>query len=264
MSESHILLLPKEDFFDWVKATQKYVLAFGVTITPSPLKAGQKEKVTVANYPEGYAEIDIVKWMQDRFPDLFIDVIDINSPEELQAILEERVLTEKRFGEEPPPEEVPDLGIQLHWPTDYAVITQEFGINPIDYAMWGLPGHEGIDFRAPRYSNIYCCAGGKVTSIETRPDAHPYGKHIRIDHPDGFKTVYAHLNDVLIKAGDTVVAKQLIGKSNSTGNSTGSHLHLVLKKVGATERGETNYRGDVIDPTPYLLFPPDVIIDNTL
>ena len=83
MSESHILLLPKEEYFKWVKACQRFVLAFGVTITPNPAKAGTKKYVTIANSPDGFNNIDIVKWLEDRFPDLVIDNIEINNPEEL-------------------------------------------------------------------------------------------------------------------------------------------------------------------------------------
>jgi hypothetical protein len=55
--------------------------------------------------------------------------------------------------------------------------------------------------------------------------------------------------------GQEVSAGQVIGKADSTGASTGSHLHLTLKRDGATERGETIYPKDVIDPTPYLVWP---------
>ena len=69
MAESHILLLPREDYFKWVKETQKYVLAFGVNITPDPPKAGSKENVTLVVAPNGYPnEGDIVRWMQTNFP----------------------------------------------------------------------------------------------------------------------------------------------------------------------------------------------------
>ena len=36
----------------------------------------------------------------------------------------------------------------MYWPTDYGTLTQEFGARPEYYGRFGLPGHEGLDFRA--------------------------------------------------------------------------------------------------------------------
>jgi len=123
------------------------------------------------------------------------------------------------------------------------------------YAKFGLPGHEGLDIRAPMNSKIFACADGQIYSIRTKDDGNPYGNHIRISHDLGYKTIYAHLNSFMpnLKVGDNVSRKQQIGYANSTGNSTGSHLHLTLKKDGATAEGLTNYPNDIIDPTPYML-----------
>jgi murein DD-endopeptidase MepM/ murein hydrolase activator NlpD len=267
MAESHILLLPEKDYFKWVKACQKYVLAFGVTITPDPVRAGSKENITVAAVQGGYPpqeqeDENIVKWLKARFSSSKVDAIDVSTPEELTPILQERVDTKKRYGDPPVPDGVqptpttPKPGeIQLFWPTDYPVITQAFLANPDIYGAWGLPGHEGVDIRAPLNANVYSCANGEVFKIETRANVHPYGKHIRVQHANGYKTVYGHLNEILVKEGDKVFAQQLIGRADSTGNSTGHHLHLTLKKEGATERKETKFQGDIIDPTPYLIFP---------
>ena len=71
----------------------------------------------------------------------------------------------------------PEREIELHWPTDYHVVTQRFGANPQIYAAYGLPGHEGIDLRAPNNTNIYACADGEVFEVEKRANVHPYGIH---------------------------------------------------------------------------------------
>ena len=104
-------------------------------------------------------------------------------------------------------------------------------------------------------TNVYACAAGEVFVVENNPDVHPYGKHIRIRHDHGYRTVYGHLTECRVTVGQVVKAKQLIGRADSTGNSSGSHLHLTLKREGATERGETNYQGDIIDPTPFMVYP---------
>jgi hypothetical protein len=75
-----------------------------------------------------------------------------------------------------------------------------------------------------------------------------------VRHKDGYKTVYGHLARPLVKEGQEVKAGDLLGIADSTGASTGAHLHLTLKRDGATDRGETKYPKDIIDPTPFLLW----------
>lgn len=264
MAESHILLLPREDYFKWVKATQKYVLAFGVNITPDPPKAGSKENVTLVVAPNGYPnEGDIVRWMQTNFPNTHLDAIIVDSPGELTRVLNDRVVKKQRYGSISAAPRTGDTApvtysgdrLYLFWPTDYPTVSQAFGANPEIYGKYGLPGHEGLDIRAPLNTNVYACADGKVYFIETDPSVHVYGKHIRICHDNGYRTVYGHLAEVKVRKGQQVKAKELIAKADSTGNSTGHHLHLTLKKEGATERGETHFRNDIIDPTPFLVYP---------
>jgi len=134
------------------------------------------------------------------------------------------------------------------WPTEHRVVTQMFGRNPSAYAAYGLPGHEGIDLRAPAGSAIYAVADGTVRAVHANL-AHPYGLHVRIDHADGYQTIYAHLTRSMVAVGDTVRAGQQIGVAGSTGNSTAPHLHLTLKRVGGQTPG---YPAGIVDPWPYL------------
>jgi len=141
--------------------------------------------------------------------------------------------------------------ISLVWPTDSRVVTQHFGLRPEFYGAFGLPGHEGIDLRARTNANLYALADGTVT-FAGFPTNNPYGLHIRMTHQQNgvtFYTIYAHLEKALVKKGDTVTAGQLIGLSDNSGNSQGSHLHLTLKIKGE-QTGK--YPPGVVDPWPYL------------
>jgi len=126
--------------------------------------------------------------------------------------------------------------IRLVWPTEYPVITQHFGRNPLYYGRFGLPGHEGIDIQAPHGSKIFACADGEVYLVESSGKGN-YGNQVRIKHRDGYATVYAHLLKPMVCTGDIVVAGQVIGLADNTGNSSGDHLHLTLKLEGATAAG---------------------------
>ncbi len=148
------------------------------------------------------------------------------------------------------------MTFRMRWPTQYGHITQGFGARPEFYRKFGLPGHEGLDFQAPQGSEIYAVADGFVSDVRldenSSPQHKPYGTQVRIQHADGYLTIYAHLETVVVTRGQQVKAGQLIALADNTGNSFGSHLHLTLEKKGATARGETNYPYDIIDPTPYL------------
>ena len=142
------------------------------------------------------------------------------------------------------------------WPTEFhGEVTQKFGDRPEYYKQFGLPGHEGLDMRATMESKVFACFPGTVKYINTRIDAAAYGVHIRVEGlVDGKKhsIIYAHLMKLVVgtRVGDWVGRGQFIAYANNTGNSDGSHLHITLKKHGATASGETNYPHDIIDPTP--------------
>ncbi|MDF1512656.1 MAG: peptidoglycan DD-metalloendopeptidase family protein [Anaerolineae bacterium] len=148
------------------------------------------------------------------------------------------------------------MAFNVLWPTAYGKITQRFNENPEVYNKFGLPGHEGLDFRAPDGSEIFAVAGGFVSDIRldgfSDPMLKPYGNQVRIKHDNGFESIYAHLSQVVVTRGQYIIGKQLIALAGNTGHSTGAHLHFSLKKHGATQRGETAYPYDLVDPEPYL------------
>jgi murein DD-endopeptidase MepM/ murein hydrolase activator NlpD len=59
-----------------------------------------------------------------------------------------------------------------------------------------------------------------------------YGNLILIRHPDGYVTLYAHLNNIGVSYGDYVARGQRIGSVGSTGRSTGPHLHFEIQTGG--------------------------------
>lgn len=147
------------------------------------------------------------------------------------------------------------------WPTGYQVVTQWYGVNRHLYSKFGLPGHEGLDMRAPNGSPIVACAPGEVYRVAVEEgQGGNYGIHVRIKHQvkgQIFKTVYAHFQRADVNVGDFVVRGQQIGLANNTGNSYGAHLHISLKLEGIGSDSFMPY--DIINPVPYLkeLFPGD-------
>jgi murein DD-endopeptidase MepM/ murein hydrolase activator NlpD len=61
-----------------------------------------------------------------------------------------------------------------------------------------------------------------------------FGNYAVISHHSGYRTLYAHLSVVRVKAGAYVGTGQRIGDVGSTGVSTGPHLHFTVYKNGVT------------------------------
>ena len=91
--------------------------------------------------------------------------------------------------------------------------------------------HNGIDYAAPRGTEVYAAGAGKVVHMYRSKS---YGNYIRIRHSNGYSTAYAHLNNFAagIKVGTVVKQGQTIAAVGSTGHSTGNHLHFELIHKG--------------------------------
>jgi murein DD-endopeptidase MepM/ murein hydrolase activator NlpD len=98
--------------------------------------------------------------------------------------------------------------------------------------------HDGIDLAAPTGTDIYATGNGTVVKAKRESS---YGNLVEINHGFGYRTVYAHLSKIFVKAGDSVKRGQVIGHVGSTGRSTGPHLHY-----------EVRYRGTPVNPEIYF------------
>ena len=90
--------------------------------------------------------------------------------------------------------------------------------------------HTGIDFTAPRGTEIYATGDGVVQSADSK--ARGYGKHVVIDHGYGYKTLYAHMSRFKVRPGQKIKRGEVIGYVGSTGTSTAPHLHYEVIKNG--------------------------------
>jgi murein DD-endopeptidase len=109
------------------------------------------------------------------------------------------------------------------------VITSRFGerIDPVDPTISKV--HRGVDVRCEEGTPVFAAASGEVISAKRNKRG---GLTVRLAHDGGVFTLYAHLKEASIAAGDLVEEGQRIGLSGSTGRVTGPHLHFELWKKG--------------------------------
>lgn len=112
--------------------------------------------------------------------------------------------------------------------------------------------HAGLDFRASVNTPVYAVADGFVSRITVSPGG--YGQAVYIDHPDGHRSVYAHLETLAPALKDTIRKRQFaeesfqqnirfdslafpvrrgdeIGGVGNRGHSFGAHLHFEIRKI---------------------------------
>jgi len=99
--------------------------------------------------------------------------------------------------------------------------------------------HNGIDMACAQGTPIYATRAGKVTTAAYQ--AGGAGYYVSINHLDGFSSIYMHMTNFVVSAGQSVSQGQLIGYVGSTGISTGPHLHFGI-----------SYAGSYVNPLAYI------------
>lgn len=124
------------------------------------------------------------------------------------------------------------------WPVARGWISSPFG-RRIDPFSGKLAWHEGVDFATGKVgAEVQAVASGVVTFVGERQG---YGLLVEVNHGNGYETLYAHDQKVLVKPGDIVKKGQVIALSGSSGRSTGPHVHFEVHK-----------NGRVVDPASYI------------
>lgn len=104
--------------------------------------------------------------------------------------------------------------------------------------------HKGLDYVIPLNTPVYASLPGTVIKTDTDTT---YGNRIIIDHGNDIKTLYAHLNNILVLEGQQVNQDTKIGESGSSGRSTAPHLHF-----------EIFINKKTINPLTVLKLPPNI------
>lgn len=122
--------------------------------------------------------------------------------------------------------------IMFDWPVDRARLTRGFDVAK-------RRPHLGIDLAGPRKTPVYASHNGMV--IYAGRDFRGFGKMILVETGNGWATLYAHLDAILVSEGQKVNRGSTIALLGNTGRSTGPHLHFELRRDKAP-----------VDPLMYL------------
>jgi len=90
--------------------------------------------------------------------------------------------------------------------------------------------HSGADFLSPEGRPVKAPNAGRIVLAGAR---YFTGNTVIVDHGLGMFSLFAHLSEMDVKAGDTVAAGDLVGKVGATGRVTGPHLHWTVRVNGA-------------------------------
>jgi len=126
-------------------------------------------------------------------------------------------------------------------PTRLFVAVPEFGAEALEFA-WPVEGmvassfgrrrmgwHAGIDIKADMGTPVLAAAAGTVIFSGWSAS---YGRLVKIQHPNGFITVYAHNSENLVQIGDEVEGGRMIAAVGRSGRASDHHLHFEIRREG--------------------------------
>ncbi len=123
-------------------------------------------------------------------------------------------------------------------PTDIGWLSSRFGFREDPFTD-KQTFHRGLDFSVPVGTSVRVTGDGVILAVQQQRG---FGKVIKVDHGNDVVTVYAHLNEHLVKKGDPVSRGDVIGRSGNTGRSSAPHLHYEIR-IG----------GRPVNPLSYIL-----------
>lgn len=124
------------------------------------------------------------------------------------------------------------LGLALSNPLPGARVTSPFGERRDPFGQ-ALQEHRGVDLHARRGEGVRAATAGVVEVATTRyAGGEHHGTVVVLDHGEGLKTFYSHLDSLAVEAGRRVAEGELLGGAGITGAVTGPHLHFEVWRDG--------------------------------
>lgn len=116
------------------------------------------------------------------------------------------------------------------------------------YQSRGFMGtyHRGLDICGAYGTYIYAADNGVVEFAGSDPNGYnwSYGNYVKIDHGNGYSTLYGHCSELAVTTGQYVTKGTIIAYMGSTGRSSGNHCHF-----------EILFNGQLCDPADFVTAP---------
>ncbi|MDQ2964044.1 MAG: M23 family metallopeptidase [Pseudomonadota bacterium] len=175
---------------------------------------GRIETARIAVEPRNYGTQEI------ELP----DIAQANpSPADLKRNARERVLLGKVFNRKDSPAR---FTLPLGKPANPLPEGKSFGVDRIFNGKPAAQPHTGTDYPVPARAPVLAAADGTVILAQ---DLFYPGNAVFVDHGDGLVSMYFHLSDINVQAGQDVRKGDRVGQVGTTGRSTGPHLFFGIR-----------------------------------
>ena len=243
-----------------ISLTVVYYIVFALFFSTDKERALQNENRMLERiYPEmeRKAELleDVVEGLKVRDMNIYEDIFQTEAPE-LDRILDMNILSLTdsiaeedivRLTEAKADKLLSDASrVESNMREIMDILSsEEYKMNPF-YKVMGQ--HEGLDFMAPLGNDVLAAADGTVISV-SKSRKGP-GNVVEIDHGNGYRTRYAHLQDMNVRKGRTVRTGDVIGHVGMSGLSYAPHLHYEVWR-DTVLCDPVNYFFGSVDPEEY-------------
>jgi len=205
-------LVAYRDLMDfYVEITRDFLQDYTASVQAALAEVGVDDSALASLVSEGYAVGGI---REDNIMGALLDLHVTNDVADLLDLAQEQQLVLR------------DLPTAM--PVDDVRLTSRFGMrrHPV---KGGHQMHRGIDLTTSGSREIRPAAGGKV-AVASRNTT--YGNYLIIQHPHGIRTLYAHLDRIMVTKGEPVTRDTVIGVMGNTGKSSATHLHFEVLANG--------------------------------
>ncbi len=188
-----------------------------------------KDVISIPNDDEYKTFSNVLVEGSNGSKEITTNIVKVNGITETEEIVNEVVLVEPvaKQVEVGTLEELPKKALgSFVYPVSGARLSSTYGMR------WGSL-HKGIDLACNANTPIRASDGGTV--VFSGWNSGGYGYMVKIDHGNGFQTLYAHNTRNAVSVGQAVAQGEIIAYVGSTGNSTGNHVHFEILKNGVAQ-----------------------------